>query len=149
MKKLYIITGANGFLGNNIIRKLEQNSENEIRALVLPNDSIKALDNLNCKIYYGDITKKESLSSVFENIDGKEVYVIHCAGVVYIKSKYNPIVYDVNVNGTKNIVDKVLEIDAKLIYVSSVHSITEKPNNETITEITNFDSKKVVGLYVQ
>ena len=44
MKKLYIITGANGFLGNNIIRKLEQNIENEIRALVLPNDSIKALD---------------------------------------------------------------------------------------------------------
>mgnify|MGYP002745439792 CR=1 FL=1 len=101
------------------------------------------------KIYYGDVTKKESLSSVFENIDGKEVYVIHCAGVVYIKSKYNPIVYDVNVNGTKNIVDKVLEIDAKLIYVSSVHSITEKPNNEKITEITNFDSGKVVGLYAK
>ena len=60
-------------------------------------NSIKALDNLNCKIYYGDVTKKESLSSVFENIDGKEVYVIHCAGVVYIKSKYNPIVYDVNI----------------------------------------------------
>lgn len=100
---------------------------------------------MNCKIYYGDITKKESLSLVFENVDGKEVYVIHCAGVVYIKSKYNPIVYDVNVNGTKNIVDKVLEIDAKLIYVSSVHSITEKPNNETITEITNFDYEKVVG----
>ena len=31
MKKLYIITGANGFLGNNIIRKLEQNIENEIK----------------------------------------------------------------------------------------------------------------------
>ena len=29
MKKLYIITGANGFLGNNIIRKLEANRENE------------------------------------------------------------------------------------------------------------------------
>ena len=37
---MYIITGANGFLGNNIIRKLEQNSENEIRALVLPHDCI-------------------------------------------------------------------------------------------------------------
>ena len=136
MKKLYIITGANGFLGNNIIRKLEQNRESEIRALVLPNDSIKSLEKLNCKIYYGDVTKKKSLSSIFENTDGKEVYVIHCAGVVYIKSKYNPIVYDVNVNGTKN-------------YVSSVHSITEKPNNETITEIINFDSKKVVGLYAK
>ena len=64
MKKLYIITGANGFLGNNIIRKLEQNRESEIRALVLPNDSIKSLEKLNCKIYYGDVTKKKSLSSI-------------------------------------------------------------------------------------
>ena len=30
MKKIYIITGANGFLGINIIRKLELYSENEI-----------------------------------------------------------------------------------------------------------------------
>ena len=30
------------------------------------------MDNLNCKIYYGDVTKKKSLSSVFENIDGKD-----------------------------------------------------------------------------
>ena len=149
MKRIYIVTGANGFLGNNIIRKLEQDADNEIRAFVLKGDSIKSLEGLKCKIYYGDVTKKETLSLIFENTDGKEVYVIHCAGVVYIKSKYNPIVYDVNVNGTKNIVDKVLEIDAKLVYVSSVHSINEKPNNETITEIINFDSKKVVGLYAK
>jgi len=32
MKKIYIVTGANGFLGNNIIRKLEQDDNNEIRA---------------------------------------------------------------------------------------------------------------------
>lgn len=149
MKKIYIITGANGFLGNNIIRKLEQDKENEIRALLLPNDSIKSLEDLNCKIYYGDVTKKDSLSSIFENVDDKEVYIIHCAAVVYIKSKYNPIVYNVNVNGTKNIVDKALEIKAKLIYISSVHAIPEKQNNELITEISNFDSKKVLGLYAK
>ena len=149
MKKIYIITGANGFLGNNIIRKLEQDKENEIRALLLPNDSIKSLEDLNCKIYYGDVTKKDSLSSIFENVDDKEVYIIHCAAVVYIKSKYNPIVYNVNVNGTKNIVDKALEIKAKLIYISSVHAIPEKQNNELITEISNFDSEKVLGLYAK
>ncbi len=149
MKKIYIITGANGFLGNNIIRKLEQDKENEIRALLLPNDSIKSLEDLNCKIYYGDVTKKDSLSSIFEKVDDKEVYIIHCAAVVYIKSKYNPIVYNVNVNGTKNIVDKALEIKAKLIYISSVHAIPEKQNNELITEISNFDSKKVLGLYAK
>ena len=51
MKKVYIITGANGFLGNNIIRILEKDADNEIRAFVLKDDSIKSLENLNCKIY--------------------------------------------------------------------------------------------------
>lgn len=149
MKKIYIITGANGFLGNNIIRILEKDADNEIRAFVLKDDSIKSLENLNCKIYYGDVTNKESLSSIFENTNGKEVFVIHCAAIVYIKSKYNPLIYNVNVNGTKNIVDKVLELNAKFVYVSSVHAIPEKPNNDLITEVTNFNPDDVYGLYAK
>ncbi|MCI5552857.1 MAG: hypothetical protein MR388_03375 [Tenericutes bacterium] len=50
MKRIYIITGANGFLGNNIIRKLELDSDNEIRAFVLNGDSTKSLENLKFKI---------------------------------------------------------------------------------------------------
>lgn len=147
MNKIYIITGANGFLGNNIIRKLEQEKSSEIRAFVLKGESIKSLENLKCKIYYGDVTKKESLASVFENTEGKEVFVIHCAGIVYIKSKYNPLVYNVNVNGTKNIVDKVLNINAKLVYISSVHAIPECDG--VITETVDFDPNKVEGLYAK
>ena len=147
MNKIYIITGANGFLGNNIIRKLEQEKNSEIRAFVLKGESIKSLENLKCKIYYGDVTKKESLASVFENTEGKEVFVIHCAGIVYIKSKYNPLVYNVNVNGTKNIVDKVLNINAKLVYISSVHAIPE--SDGVITETVDFDPNKVEGLYAK
>ena len=149
VKRVYIITGANGFLGNNIIRKLELDVNNEIRAFVLKGDHIKSLKHLKCKIYYGDITNKSTLSSIFENINGKEVFVIHCAAVVYIKSKYNPFIYNVNVNGTKNIVDKVLELKAKLIYISSVHAIPEKYNNSLITEITNFNPNNVHGLYAK
>ena len=147
MNKIYIITGANGFLGNNIIRKLEQEKNSEIRAFVLKGESVKSLENLKCKIYYGDVTKKETLASVFENTDGKEVFVIHCAGIVYIKSKYNPLVYNVNVNGTKNIIDKVLNINAKLVYISSVHAIPEC--NGVITETVDFDPNRVEGLYAK
>lgn len=147
MNKIYIITGANGFLGNNIIRKLEQEKNSEIRAFVLKGESIKSLENLKCKIYYGDVTKKESLASVFENTEGKEVFVIHCAGIVYIKSKYNPLVYNVNVNGTKNIIDKVLNINAKLVYISSVHAIPECDG--VITETVDFDPNRVEGLYAK
>ena len=149
MKRIYIITGANGFLGNNIVRKLVKNEENEVRALVLPEDNLNSLKGLNCKIYKGDVTKKESLSSIFEVPENAELYVIHCAAIVYIKTKYNPKVYEVNVNGTKNVIDKVLEKNAKLVYVNSVHAITEKPNNELITEISNFEPEKVEGQYAK
>ncbi len=149
MKRVYIVTGANGFLGNNIIRELMKNKENEIRALVLPNSNIKVLEGLNCKIYYGDVTKLETLEKIFKVNENIETYVIHCAAIVYIKTKYNPKVYDVNVNGTKNIITKVLEINAKLVYVSSVHAITEKENKELMQETIDFDPTKVKGQYAK
>lgn len=152
MKELYIVTGANGFLGNNIVRKLLKKENAEVRCLVLPNDSVKALEGLNCKIYYGDVTKKDTLEEIFKVDNMNEyskIYVIHCAAIVYIKSKYNPKVMEVNYNGTRNIIDKVLEKNARLVYVSSVHAITEKPNNEQIEEIYDFDPDKVTGLYAK
>ena len=150
MKRIYIVTGAAGFLGNNIVRKLAENPENEIRALLLPNEKTDSLEGLKCKIFIGDVRKQDSLNAIFEiDESNTEIYVIHCAGIVYIKSKYNPLVYEVNVNGTKNIVAKVLETNARLVYVSSVHAITEKPKGETITEIKDFDSSKVKGQYAK
>lgn len=148
MRKVFIVTGANGFLGNNIVRKLvEQNVE--IRCLVLPNDNTKALEGLNCKIYRGDVTKKNTLDEIFDIPEEVELYVIHCAAIVYIKTKYNPKVMEVNYNGTKNVLDKVIEKNAKMVYVSSVHAITEKENNEKMTEIYDFDPNKVVGQYAK
>ena len=173
MKKTYVITGANGFLGNNIIRILEKqiNEGDEIRALVLPEDKLKSLDGLNCKIYKGDVTNIDSLKDIFSNIEADKVYVIHCAAIVYIKSKYNQKVYDVNVGGTKNIIKKVEELNksalnnkagngdsnsintsesyAKLVYINSVHALPERPKNEVMTEITDFNPDKVNGEYAK
>ncbi len=149
MKKIFIVTGAAGFLGNNIIRELKKDKENEIRALVLTKNNAKSLGGLNCKIYEGDVTKIETLESIFETSKNDKVFVIHCAAIVYIKSKYNPNVYNVNVNGTKNVVKKVLEKNAKLIYVSSVHAIAEKPNNEVIKETKKFNPDNVIGQYAK
>ena len=149
MGRVYIVTGANGFLGSNLIRKLLDYGESEIRALVLPGESVASLEGLSCDIYYGDVTRPETLDELFRLSDDKEPLVIHCAAVVYIKSKENPRVYDVNVNGTKNIVEKTLEMNARLVYVSSVHAIPEKPENELITEICEFAPQKVVGQYAK
>lgn len=147
MKKIFIVTGANGFLGNNVVRKLVKYGE--VRALVLPDDKINSLKGVNCKTYYGDVTRPDSLDKIFETDADSELIVVHCAAIVYIKTRYDPRVREVNVNGVKNIVRKVLEKNAKLVYVSSVHAITERPSNAVITETSDFDPGKVVGEYAK
>lgn len=102
------------------------------------------------ELYYGDVRKKESIRPCFENLNGCQFVVIHCAGIVSIASKFDQTVYDVNVTGTKNVVDLCKKYNAsKLVYVSSVHAIPEKPNGITITEITEFNPDNVVGLYAK
>lgn len=146
---IYIITGANGFLGNNIVRKLVENPDNQVRALVSSSNRANALEGLDCEIFVGDITKPKTLNKIFDVPPDSVTYVIHCAAIVYIKSKPNPEVYNVNVNGTRNIIDQTLKIGAKLIDVNSVHAIPELPNNEQMSEVSHFDPDKVKGEYAK
>lgn len=149
VKDIYIVTGANGFLGNNIVRALDQKPDCQVRALVSSMGRADALKRLNCEIFEGDVTKPETLKEIFTVPADAKVYVIHCAAVVYIKSKPNPAVHEVNVLGTKHVAEKTLEINGKMVYVNSVHAIPELPNGETMTEIEDFDPAKVEGIYAK
>lgn len=146
MEKLYLVTGAAGHLGGVITQQLVKTGEH-VRALVLPNE--KHIPEM-ADIQFGDICDKESIKQCFENLSGRDLVVIHCAGIVSIASKFNQAVFDVNVTGAKNIVDLCQEYNvSKLIHVSSVHAIPEQPKGVTITETTEFSPNHVVGLYAK
>lgn len=147
MDKLYLITGAAGHLGSTLVLKLLKEKKS-VRALVLSNE--KNINNKNIEVFYGDVRNKESLLPFFNNPQNKELVVIHCAGIISISSKYQQEVYDVNVLGTKNIVDFSIEHNVKrFIYVSSVHAITEKSPGEVVLEVKEFNPDDVVGLYAK
>jgi dihydroflavonol-4-reductase len=147
--KRYLVTGATGHLGMTIIQQLSEQSQC-IRALVMPNDPLTSHLPSNIEVVYGNVVDKDSLLPFFENKTNDHLVVIHCAGIVSIASRYSQKMYDVNVTGTKNITDLCLAHSvAKLIYISSVHAIEEKPNREPISEVKKFDPKKVVGAYAK
>lgn len=123
MKQIYIITGANGHLGSTIIRYLSREGC-LVRGLLLPSENHE--DSGNVKYYKGDITDLESMDAIFSGTEGYEVIVIHTAGLVSIEDKITLDLYDVNVNGTKNVISMCRKYRAKrMLYVSSVHAIAE------------------------
>ena len=149
MEEIYLVTGATGHLGNTIVKKLADMGR-RVRALVMANDkNVTALPE-GTEVCYGDVCDKSSMEEAFKTEAGQELIVIHCAGIVTISSRYDPNVYRVNVEGTKNVTDLCVEHRVKkLVHVSSVHAIPEKPHGETMREIDRFDPDKVVGLYAK
>ena len=148
-KTLYLVTGAMGYLGNTIISKLAAQGK-LIRGLALPNDNTISYTQPNVEIVHGDVRDKDSLTSFFSHNPDTELIVIHTAAIVSISSKVDKKVVDVNVNGTKKIVELCLcHKVKKLVHTSSVHAIPEKSHGETITEVSEFDPKSVHGLYAK
>ena len=141
MKKLYIITGAAGHLGSTVIGMLK-GKDCEVRGLILPEE--QAEDTENVTFYKGDVTKPDTLRPLFENRYGKETYVIHTAGIIDIQNAVSPLIYNVNVNGTKNILRLCREYGVKrLVYVSSVHAIPEGADGAVIREVESFAPETV------
>lgn len=144
METLYLVTGAAGHLGRILLDELRKKGA-PFRALVLPGE--KHLPDGD--IFYGDVCDKSSIRPCFENLNGQELVVIHCAGIVSIATHFNQRVYDVNVTGTRNVVALCREYGAKLLYVSSVHALEEKGKGEVIRESLDFSPDKVIGHYAK
>ncbi len=146
-KKICIITGAAGFLGNNIVRELQNRPDVELRCLLLPGTSLESLQGLRYSLYYGSVTEPESLKEIFSIPSGALLYVIHCAGIVDRKPGYDPKVYAVNVQGTEIVARKTLEAGGRLIYISSVHAMPPGKGRQPMPPATVFDPDTVIGLY--
>ena len=146
MYQTYLITGATGFLGRAVLQLLLAHSC-RILALVMDKDPLAYTIPENVTVFCGDLTDKDTLRSFFA-AGGDSFCVLHCAGIVSVASKPDEAIYRVNVQGTQNIIDLCCEFGAeKLVYVSSVHAIAEKPAPETITEPNCFSPEDILGDY--
>jgi len=151
MNKIYIITGGTGFVGNNVIKELLPSGA-VIRSLVRSKEKAeKALKGIKIELITGNVRDKETVEKLFEGLENHEITFIHTASVVLIggNRKQYKTMDDVNYNGIKNIIEACLKHKARLLYVSSVHAITEPPNRGLTVEIENFDPKTVVGKYAK
>lgn len=129
-KGISLVTGANGHLGNNLVRLLLNEGE-MVRASVRNTANTAPFEGLDCGITYADLTKKDSLVAAFRGV--KRVYAVGAAFKMWSK---NPKVdvYDNNVIGTQNLFEAAAKNKVQeIVYVSSVAALdfTKLPAKES------------------
>jgi UDP-glucose 4-epimerase len=131
-----LVTGGAGFIGKHLVRSLLEkgylitifdNFSNSTK------DSISHIVNIGAKVIEGDITRPNEISNA---VKGQDV-VIHLAAKISVsESIINPAeIFQVNVNGTRNVLDACDKNQIKkLIVASSAAVYGEGPPNVKLTE---------------
>jgi dihydroflavonol-4-reductase len=129
-----LVTGATGFIGSHIARKLVQRGE-KVRILLRKTSKTSNIEDIDAERVYGDVL---DINSVKEALKGCDT-VFHTAGFVsYRKADYKKM-EEINVNGTINVLSAALEAGVKkAIYTSSVAAIGVDPNGGIANEETPF-----------
>jgi nucleoside-diphosphate-sugar epimerase len=143
---MILVTGGTGLVGSHLLFDLAKKGEN-IRALKRKNSSLQdvrdcfsfysdSADELFNKIEWvnGDILDTDSLDEALKGI----LKVYHCAALVSFKKADKNLMKNINVEGTRNIVDACLDHKIeKLCFVSSIAALgTPEEKEDIVSETT-------------
>lgn len=147
-ERVFLVTGAAGFLGGTVVRQLVDEGE-KVRAFVLAGDPAIKFIPKEVEVVEGDLTDIDSLEPLFCVPEGVKTVMLHIASFISVKPDFDQRLIDINVNGCKNIIDLCLRHPEceKMVYCSSIGAIPEQPMGTPIAEVDYFNEYKVVGWY--
>jgi len=129
-----LVTGATGFLGSHIARKLVQKGE-EVKILLRKSSRTANIDDFKAERVYGDVTDPDSLKNAIKGCDK----LFHTAGFVSFRKKDRQKMQDINVGGTVNAMRVALDAGvSKVVYTSSVAAVGVDPAGGIANEQTPF-----------
>lgn len=138
-----LVTGASGFVGSAVVRKLLNKGES-VAVLVRPNSNHANLDGLNLSIREGDLTDEKSLGDALSGCDG----LFHVAADYRLWTKNPQALYQANVEGTKNLMLAAHNAGVeRIVYTSSVATLGVFSDGQISNENTPVSINDMVGHY--
>ena len=143
-----LVTGASGFLGGNLTRLLIAQGQ-AVRVLARPSSNLACLADLpGWQRFPGDVTQPESLAVALQGVE----VVYHCAARVEMPRWMTPAIWEVNVEGTHNLLAVCRAAGVRrLVYCSTVDALGLPEGDQPANEDTpwNWDRLGVENAYAR
>ena len=137
------ITGASGFVGSAVLRKLIE-AGHSVVALVRPNSDRSNLDGLSVEIVTGDLTDPQSFASALVGCDS----LFHVAADYRLWVPKPDEMYETNVTGTRNLMLAAAQAEVeRIVYTSSVATLGLNSDGAPADETTPVTLADMIGHY--
>jgi nucleoside-diphosphate-sugar epimerase len=114
-----LVTGGTGFLGSHLVSQLAERGD-ELRLLIRPERDASHLGEIEFERADGDITDRDSVRAAMKGIER----VFHVAGTTSMRTSDRKRVFDVNVGGTRNVMEEALRGGAiRVVHTSSAGAV--------------------------
>ena len=125
------VTGGTGFIGSRVVKRLVEEGHT-VRCLVRPASATGSLERLGVRMIHGDLGDRASL---LDGMTGSDC-VINAAAIYTFWSADRGAFRRANVDGTRNVMECVLETGvAKVVHVSSI-VVYGRPSQSPVDEDT-------------
>ncbi len=137
------VTGATGFIGANVVRALLGKGF-EVKALVRPTSDRRNIEGLPIEVVEGEL---RDFPSVKRGMEGCEV-VFHVGALYSFWVRPRRLIYEVNVDGTRNVLRAAQELGVeRVVYTSSIAALGRGTKEKPATEETPVRPEVLIGDY--
>jgi dihydroflavonol-4-reductase len=135
MEGTALVTGASGFIGSAVVRKLLARGR-PVRCYVEPGVDLRNLDGLHVEIVRGDILDSDALTAAAQGCTA----LYHLAAIYKLWLPEAERMYRVNVGGTANALESARRAGvARVVYTSSIAAVGRPATGDLADESTAFN----------
>jgi dihydroflavonol-4-reductase len=138
-----LITGASGFIGSAVARKLVK-AGLAVRGLMRPSSPRHHIADLDLDRCEGDLRDKASIRRAVQNVR----YVFHLAADYRLWTRHPHEIFTTNVEGTRTIMQEALRARVeRIVYTSSVATLALRADGSAADESISMSETQAIGTY--
>src|SRR5436190_5976513 len=139
-----LVTGGTGFVGVHLVRALARRGD-ELRLLAREQSNTDLLEGIEFERVTGDVTDRDSVRRAMKDVER----VFHVAGTTSMRTGARDRVLEINVGGTRNVMEEALRAGVtRAVLTSSSSAVGAAGPGETIDEDQPFTVGRLGIAYI-